>query len=178
MTEEKKLYNKYGDGKIYLLRNSIDEKIYVGSTTRSLRQRRAEHEHKAKLSLTRIVYAHLNPIGWSNVTIELIEDFPCNNRDELQDREKHWIQQRKAALNTVSTARTTKYPAQARYYKTHREEVRAGMKKHYAKKPVIQCGCGGKGKVMTMHRKGKKHIAWEAAEKLKQSAAVSSERSA
>ena len=81
----------YQNGKIYKLVNSVDDKIYVGSTCGNLRLRKSRHKSKSKLEPNRHIYKHLNEIGWDNIDIILIELYQCNSKDELHARERHWI---------------------------------------------------------------------------------------
>lgn len=91
----------YTNGRIYKLVNKVNDKIYVGSTCNSLRQRKAEHKSSStnpKKSET-YVYKHLNEICWSGVEIILIESYPCKTKDELRKRERYWIDELKPELN-------------------------------------------------------------------------------
>ena len=78
----------YSNSKIYKLQCN-DGYFYIGSTTSELRKRL--REHKTNNSNTS-VYNHINSIGWNNVKIILIENFECNNRDELRMYENEYIQ--------------------------------------------------------------------------------------
>ena len=89
----------YENGKIYKIINSIDNKLYIGSTTLTLRARLQCHRSLAKTRNPR-VYAHLNEIGWNNVDIELLEPYPCKSKEELCIREQHYIELLNPELNT------------------------------------------------------------------------------
>jgi group I intron endonuclease len=93
--------NKYANGKIYKLVNTVDNEVYVGSTYNTLACRLSNHKYHAKrpYDKSRLVYKHLNTIGWQNVQIELIETYPCNDRQELEIRERYWIDKLKPTLN-------------------------------------------------------------------------------
>ena len=84
-------------GRVYKLINDVDDKIYVGSTTKSLNKRIAGHRATAKTDTDRLVYKHLNAIGWVNVHIELLEECPLDVRTQ---REQHYIDELKAELNS------------------------------------------------------------------------------
>lgn len=90
----------YSKGKIYKLVNSVDDKIYVGATCGTLRLRKSAHKCSSKSDLDRTVYKHLNIVGWENVDIILIEEIKCNNKMELSQRERYWIDELKPVLNT------------------------------------------------------------------------------
>lgn len=94
---------KYQDGKIYKLVNSVDSEIYVGSTTQTLENRLREHMDQSKLSKnqTAKLFMHLTPIGFDKVFIELLETYPCNSNRGLRIREQKWMDELKPSLNTL-----------------------------------------------------------------------------
>jgi hypothetical protein len=92
----------YASGKIYKIVNTEDEEIYIGSTCGSLRLRKSTHKGKAMTRPNRHVYSHLNNVGWDNVRLILIEDWPCENKQELLSREQYWIEQIRPSLNKNS----------------------------------------------------------------------------
>ena len=105
----KKIYNKLQQrmpnfqlGKVYKLTNKIDDKIYVGSTCQTLKERLQGHKDDAKRYPNDTVYVHLNKIGWCNVNIVLLEDYPCDTKKELKFREKFYQESLKSELNTYS----------------------------------------------------------------------------
>ena len=79
----------YQNGKIYTIRNHIDDEVYVGSTCQQLSKRMAMHRNamKHEVSCKRKVYKHMNEIGIENFYIELYEHYPCNSCEELAKRE-------------------------------------------------------------------------------------------
>jgi hypothetical protein len=73
----------YTRGKIYTITNSINDIIYVGSTTQStLAQRMAGHRCDAKRMDT-MFYKAFNALDPENFTILLYSLFPCASKDEL-----------------------------------------------------------------------------------------------
>ena len=84
--------------KIYKISNSVNSRIYVGSTTYCLKKRLCEHRSSAKVSPNRKIYAHLNKIGWHNVSISLIENVPVTQN--IKFREDHHIRLLKPSLNS------------------------------------------------------------------------------
>lgn len=123
----------YNTGKIYKLACE-DGKYYIGSTTRPLKVRLSSHRNASTKTETNNAYNHIKTIGWDKVTIELIEFFPCENRNQLLERETCFISQSKEdqlCLNTRNplTDDTTPEAKQAhkekckKYYQKHREEI-------------------------------------------------------
>ena len=98
----------YDNGKIYKLVNNVDDKIYVGSTCNILRVRKARHKAKSKMEPDRRIYKHLNQVGWGNVEIILIENYECKSKEDLNKRERYWIDELKPELNKVIPTRTRK----------------------------------------------------------------------
>ena len=88
----------YSNSKVYKLVNGIDSKIYVGSTTQALCVRLAKHKHDAKHNPSS-VHRHFNTIGWDTVRIILIETVECVNKEQLTQREQHYIDLLKPSLN-------------------------------------------------------------------------------
>jgi hypothetical protein len=90
--------NKYEDGKIYKIICNTTNKIYIGSTTESLYRRLKRHEYYYKnyVNNTKFKYkCHISSreiIQNNNYKIELIEDYPCFNKQELLYRERYWIE--------------------------------------------------------------------------------------
>ena len=100
---------KYQKGKIYFIGNYVDDDIYIGSTTQTLKRRFNKHKinidnEKAK---HRKLYAKMIELGVECFYIEEIEKCPCNDVEELQKRERHYILERKPVLNIQIPMRTT-----------------------------------------------------------------------
>ena len=99
----------YQNGKIYCIRNSTDNDLYVGSTCQALSKRFQKH----KDSLTtykkdRKLYSKMNEIGVDKFYIELIEEYPCDNVEQLRRREGETIREWKPILNKQIAGRTEK----------------------------------------------------------------------
>ena len=62
----------YSKGKLYKIINTIDDEIYIGSTTETLGQRMANHRGSRKLKPQYKLYKHMHELGVSNFYIELI----------------------------------------------------------------------------------------------------------
>jgi hypothetical protein len=79
--------NRYLKGKIYIIKNKNDtSKIYVGSTIETLNSRYSKHKHDSKNYKNRCnLYKHV--YDWSDWEMTLHEDYPCNNKKELEQRE-------------------------------------------------------------------------------------------
>ena len=78
---------QYKNGKIYILRTQHTDKCYIGSTYRELNERLAIH--KCNFNTNKIYYSafELFKLGIDDVKIELIENYPCDNKTQLCKRE-------------------------------------------------------------------------------------------
>ena len=94
--------NRYNNGKIYKLVNSVDSEIYIGSTCMPLAKRKSGHKGFSKRNPNRRVYQHLNQVGWRNVRIILIEEVQAQNKDQLLSREQHYIDLLQPSLNSAN----------------------------------------------------------------------------
>ncbi len=104
------LPSKYQRGKIYKIVCDICDEIYVGSTTEpTLAKRLGNHrtdsrqEEKKSKPLFQHVASHG---GWANFRIVLVENFPCNSKDELCQREEFWRRELNAKLNAIKAYQT------------------------------------------------------------------------
>ena len=75
---------------VYVITNLINEKKYVGSTTRTLKIRFAQHCNTKKNRRMPIVQA-IRKHGRNNFKIETLET--CSSIEELIEKEKFWIKE-------------------------------------------------------------------------------------
>ena len=99
----------YSLGKIYRLYVVGNEGMpYIGSTCDSLNKRVSVHRNQAG-SLTQTKTASCIMFAEGNeVRIELIEDFACATKLELETRERYWLEQNPNAVNKNTPTRTWK----------------------------------------------------------------------
>jgi predicted GIY-YIG superfamily endonuclease len=94
------LTNKYNNGIIYKLQ-CLDNHYYIGATIAGIKHRFACHKSLAKTNTSK-VYTHINKIGWENVKIEVIENYSCNSKKELNIREDYYIEKAKDDLSDIN----------------------------------------------------------------------------
>ena len=82
----------YESGKIYDIRSPQTDKIYSGSTTQKLCYRMTSHRNHHKIG-KKIMSNGL--LGFGDAYIELLEDCPCENKEQLAKREGELIRQYK-----------------------------------------------------------------------------------
>ena len=130
MTENKvKKTKDYNNGKIYIIRNAIDDRTYVGSTCQSLSQRMAEHRGniKNKTKMNRKMYIVMREIGVINFHIELVEEYKCENNDQLRKREGELIREYKSELNSRIECQTH-VESSHNYHILHKDKINANNK--------------------------------------------------
>lgn len=108
--------SQYINGKVYKITSDQTNRIYIGSTIKSLSKRMWEHKADSK-------YSNISSgevLQYNDAKIVLIELFPCKSKDELRTREQFWIEQNKAIVVNKIPARSLKI----------------------IKSPRIECQCG------------------------------------
>jgi hypothetical protein len=88
--------NKFKNGKIYTIRNRNDETlIYVGSTVQPLYKRLSQHKITSKNQKyeNMLLYKNINETDINDWYIELYEDFPCERKEQLMQREGQIIRE-------------------------------------------------------------------------------------
>jgi len=119
----------YSKSKIYILRSSQTDKVYVGSTIQSLKERLRQHKKSLKrgscITSSKIVC-------YDDVEIVLLEDYPCNSKAELSKKEGEYIRELNCVNirvagrtkeqyridNKEQTAKTVKM-----YYEKHKDKI-------------------------------------------------------
>ena len=80
--------NKYLQGKIYKVINTIDDMEYYGSTIQRLCSRIGNHRAKAgPLNKSSKFYSHMRNVGIEFFKIILVHNFPCGSLEELEAEE-------------------------------------------------------------------------------------------
>ena len=149
-----------------------DENIYIGHTTNMVKRK---FSHKSvcnnpndkEYNFKKYQFIRENG-GWDNWEMVLVEKYPCNDVHEEKTRERYWITELKAKLNTDMPNRTPK-----EYREDNKEYIKEWFK-NYDQNPErkqkrkekdcqkITCDCG---KIISKHslhyhRKSKKHQEW------------------
>ena len=106
---ERKKQN-FQNGKIYIIRNRINDLIYIGSTCQSLSQRMVQHRRDMNVKRCQKwkLYQQMRELHKDNFYIELLENYPCNTRNELNRKEGEYIRNYQSKLNRIIAGRTDK----------------------------------------------------------------------
>lgn len=137
---------------------------YIGSTTQTLVARFRGHKvEKQSRPLKKCAAFQL--LDYDDCKIELLEEYPCNNNNELRERERYWFENIEN-INKIKPLRTedekkeyhklynTQYIRKDNYYKNNRERTLLRMKE----KVVCECGCSIKKGNLKDHQQTKKHL--------------------
>ena len=113
--------------KMYKISNDYNDDIYVGSTCDTLIKRFSYHK-RGRNSVkwdNHPLFTLMREIGTERFAIYLIEDYSCNNKYELGQREGYWIRQI-GTLNKRIEGRTSK-----EYYQDNMENRKEHQKQYY-----------------------------------------------
>lgn len=99
--------NKYESGKIYRLISAETNEQYIGSTIRTLNERLSYHknDYKRYLKGGQHYVTSYEILKYVNAEIELIEAFPCENDEQLKQREGYY-QRKENCVNKNVAGRT------------------------------------------------------------------------
>jgi len=126
----------YALGKVYVIRNTENAKLYVGSTVRTLAQRMAQHRKCITSTRTKdnqLLYRNMRELGVAKFYIELVADFPCERCEQLHAEEGRLIRE----MNTLSPSGYNDRIAGrglAEYYVDNKEKLIARAAANYAAK--------------------------------------------
>lgn len=149
----------YQNSKIYKIVDNLTNAIYIGSTCKSLEQRLNQHIANNK-SFKAGVYPNyvtvFKILDNNDYKIELIENYPCATKQDLNIREGKIITQfRNNKLNIVNrnVAGQTNKQSCAQYRLKNRLLINAKQNQKH------NCCCGGKYTCAnkSIHEKSKKH---------------------
>lgn len=114
----------YANGKIYKLVNDELNLTYYGSTTSQLYKRLFNHKHQAKNK--RFTSWKLFESG--KVEIVLVEECPCENKEQLNRRERFYIENNECVNKLIPTRTAKEY--KEKYYKDNLEYFKEMNKKY------------------------------------------------
>jgi hypothetical protein len=112
----------YNKGKIYAIKSYQTDKLYIGSTTQLLSARLGKHKTDCKDN--KGTSKHI--LQYDDAYIVLIENCPCNNKEELGKRERYYIEQN--IKNCVNVRLPTR--KQKEYKETNKEKIKEYGRKY------------------------------------------------
>ena len=109
----------YQNSKIYkIISPSNPELVYYGSTTQNLSVRMAEHRR------TKTNRSSKEILCFDDAIIILVENYPCNNKEELYKKESEYI------LNNVCVNKILSCRNNKQYYEDNKEIIKEKQKKY------------------------------------------------
>lgn len=117
----------YQNGKIYAIRSHETDEIYIGSTTQTLSRRMTDHRKfmkrwkDGKCNYT----SSFKILEYQTCYIELLENYPCNNKEELFKKEGEYIRKMEC-VNKRIEGRTPK-----QHYQDNKDEILERQKQYY-----------------------------------------------
>lgn len=144
----------YKLSKIYKIESQQTREVYYGSTTQSLLQRFSSHksDYKRWLNGCCSYTTSFKILVHDDSTITLVENFACDNFDDLIAREAYYIKNDENCINKIIPGRTReeyvadnpemKKKAAKKYYQKNKILLNEKYKKKYADSEIIECECG------------------------------------
>ena len=117
----------YTKGKIYKIYSPTKNLMYIGSTTRNLPQRMAEHvSHfkRYKNGKGNLFFTAFKILECEDYKIELIENYPCNNSQQLTKKEGEHIK----ILDCINKRIEGRTPQE--YREANKEEIKQREKQY------------------------------------------------
>jgi len=127
----------YQNAKIYKLWSPSKNLVYYGSTTQTLTERLSKHLHNYKNNKN---IASELVLKCPDYKIELLEHYPCNNRQELCKKEGEYIKANEC-VNIHIAGRTMKeyYQDNIEKYKQYNKNNKERIKQYYKEYHKKQC---------------------------------------
>lgn len=137
----------YQKGKIYKILCNITGLTYYGSTTQALSVRMGGHRIKFNCSSKHIILG-------GDYDYSLVEDCPCENKEQLHRRERYYIENNEC-VNAQIPGRTDK-----EYQKEYRKKNRDKLLAQQLTKVTCECGSVTVVGNLAKHKRTKKHQAY------------------
>lgn len=178
---------KYQNGVVYKITNSKNSEVYIGSTFMDIEERFVKHKCDAKQRprLSKF-YTFMNEQGIDNFEIDVVEEYPCESKQQLEKREGEIIREMGTLNQRIAGRSNKEYRNEFREYlrefarenkkkwkintREHHLEKERGYKKTYREKhreklqekasTKVECEC--RGQYTLSHKaedmKSKKHL--------------------
>jgi len=120
--------DRYKNGKIYKIVDNTNENVYIGSTCEpTLARRLANHrrDYKEYLKGGSNHTTSIKILENNDYSIVLLEEFPCETKDQLLARERFYIENNKC-INKKIPNRTQK-----EYYEQNKDNIKEYYQEYY-----------------------------------------------
>lgn len=125
---ETNMNDRYKNGKIYKIVCNVTGKIYIGSTCLPTLAKRLAYHRKGYKQYLEQKYPYVSSfeiLENNNYSIILLEEYPCETKDQLLARERYYIDNN-VCVNKFIPGRTKK-----QYYQENREQALKQKKVYY-----------------------------------------------
>jgi hypothetical protein len=130
----------YKKGKIYKIINNNNDKVYYGSTTQLLCHRLSGHiSQRNKYNVGTIKFKMSSyDILDGNHKIILVENYSCNNKEELLKRERYYIEKNECVNKTIpirteEEKKEINRQQKNKYHEQNKEQINKRKKEYYQK---------------------------------------------
>ena len=118
----------YSNAKIYKITDQTTDRIYIGSTIKTLADRLKKHEANCKTwlrNINNIYCTSYELLEVDDYEIQLIEMFPCEDKTQVELRQGYW-QRRLECVNKNIAGRSRN-----EWYQDNRDKVLKNKREHY-----------------------------------------------
>ncbi len=157
----------YSKGKIYKITNDYNDHVYIGSTCDTLSKNFSKHKSQcgSEDRLHYPLYNMMNNIGFERFRIELICDYPCEDKYQLCQKKSEYIRHYEKTLNLQGedhkrNRKTQKEQKEKEIQIKTKEDLEQKINKHKDKNSSVVCACGCEvlKRCLKLHQTSKKHI--------------------
>src|SRR3569623_1000525 len=127
----------YQNSKIYKIISDQTDMVYIGASWKKLCQRMAQHRSKFKEWQNGLYHyiTSFDILKHSDAKIILLEHFPCETKEELNARERFYIESNDKCVNKCRPGIISDCGGKKQYRKVYREQnhdqlVEKSKKKH------------------------------------------------
>ena len=148
--------NKYNKSKIYKIVSSSSDKIYIGSTTRTLAQRLSKHvcDYRVYLAGKRHYVTSFDIISFGDYSIQLISNHVLENKEQLLLLEgKQIMLYRDVCVNMTIPGRT-RQEQYHQYYLDNKETIKHRKTQSY----TCECNETITHQEISRHQRSAKHF--------------------
>ncbi len=156
-------------GFIYKISSPQTDKVYIGSTTYSIKDRLSKHKNQYKRyqNVKDHYVSSFEIVKYDDVKIELIEEIEYVNKKQLFEREKYFMETIQNVVNKHRPIATKqeKKEQKKEYSVQNKDKIKEAHKQYYKKNKDIlnekyKCECGGSYSRAhhSSHNKTKRHV--------------------
>ena len=135
----------YKNGKIYTIKSNLTDKIYIGSTASPLTTRFSLHKSNNKQFIAgtdKKYCSSFEILNFGDSYIELLEHYPCENKNQLVKREGQLIRTNEC-VNKYIAGRTRAEWRQDNKQKIQQYEIEYRIDNKQKINEKFVCECGG-----------------------------------